>query len=356
VIGNRTLGKTVFGALWMVAFCAALFIVMAAKNIAFSQTLIVNEVSNGPAGNQEYVELVVVSQTAFYDCGITAPPCIDIRGWIIDDNSGYHGTSGIAPGAVRFSYDPMWQCVPLGTIILIYNNGDPNTSLPPQDLSMTDGNCAIVAPISNTSLFETNTTTPGAMACSYPAIGWTAGGNWASTVLANAGDCVRLVDLSGCEVFSLCNGADNLNNMIYFAGSGADDVWYFNGGDPFQQANWSEGCADNEVAIDAFTCGSNMQTPGAPNNAANAAYIAQFNNGCQPITPISVSATSTNDNCNCSGTATATASGSIPGYTYAWYNATFQAIGQTGATATGLCSGTYYVIASSSIDCADTLR
>jgi gliding motility-associated-like protein len=336
------------------ALCVSLFSAIGLQNKAFSQTLIVNEVSNGPAGNQEYIELVVVSQTAFYDCGVATPPCIDIRGWIIDDNSGYHGTSGVAPGAVRFSYDPMWQCVPLGTIILIYNNSDPNTSLPPQDLSMTDGNCAIVAPISNTSLFETNTTTPGAIACSYPAGGWTAGGNWASTVLANAGDCVRLVDLSGCEVFSLCNGSDNLNNMIYFAGSGADDVWYFNGGNPFQQANWSEGCADNETVIDAFTCGSNLQTPGAPNNAANAAYIAQFNNGCQPITPISVSATSTIDNCNCSGTATATASGSIPGYTYAWYNATFQAIGQTTATATGLCSGTYYVIATSAINCTDT--
>jgi gliding motility-associated-like protein len=354
VVRYRTLNKPFFGALRALAFGVLVFGVVASKNLAFSQTLIVNEVSNGPSGNQEYVELVVVSQTAFYDCGITTPPCIDIRGWIIDDNSGYHGTSGIAPGAVRFSFDPMWQCVPLGTIILIYNNGDPNTSLPPQDLSMTDGNCAIVAPISNTSLFETNTTTPGALACSYPSGGWTAGGNWSSTLLANGGDCMRLVDLSGCEVFSLCNGSDNLNNMIYFAGSGQDDVWYFNGGDPFQQANWSEGCADNEVAIDAFTCGSNMQTPGAPNNAANAAYIAQFNNGCQPITPLSVSATSTIDNCNCSGTATATASGSIPGYTYAWYNASWQAIGQTGATATGLCSGTYYVIASSSIDCADT--
>ncbi len=350
----RTFENSIFSALRSFALSILVCSVVLWQNTATSQTLIVNEVSNGPAGNQEYIELVVVSQTAYYDCGVSTPPCIDIRGWILDDNSGYHGSSGIAPGAVRFSFDPIWQCVPLGTIILIYNNGDPNTSLPAQDLSMTDGNCAIVAPISNTSLFETNTTTPGAIACSYPAGGWTAGGNWSSVVLANGGDCVRLVDLSGCEVFSLCNGTDNQSNMIYFAGSGVDDVWYFNGGNPFLQANWSEGCADNETSIDAFTCGSNMQTPGAPNNAANAAYIAQFNNGCQPITPISVSATSTIDNCNCSGTATASASGSIPGYTYAWYNATFQALGQTTATATGLCSGTYYVIASSSINCKDT--
>jgi hypothetical protein len=53
-----------------------------------SQTLIMNEVSNGPAGNQEYVELVVVSNAVTYTCTNLTPPCIDIRGWIFDDNSG----------------------------------------------------------------------------------------------------------------------------------------------------------------------------------------------------------------------------------------------------------------------------
>ena len=151
MVGYRTLGNPFFCVLRAIALFMVICSVMVLNNLAFSQTLIVNEVSNGPAGNQEYIELVVVSQTAYYDCGVSTPPCIDIRGWILDDNSGYHGTSGIAPGAVRFSFDPMWQCVPLGTIILIYNNGDPNTSLPPQDLSMTDGNCAIVAPHSSAS-------------------------------------------------------------------------------------------------------------------------------------------------------------------------------------------------------------
>jgi hypothetical protein len=84
-----------------------------------SQTLIINEVSNGPSGNQEYVELAGVSNVVTYDCNSSTPPCIDIRGWIFDDNSGYHGTAGIAVGAVRFSQDPIWACVPLGTIILI---------------------------------------------------------------------------------------------------------------------------------------------------------------------------------------------------------------------------------------------
>ncbi len=326
-----------FKVLLIISFAFAFF---AAK----SQTLIMNEVSNGPSGSQEYVEFVVVSNTVSYSCSSPTPPCIDIRGWIFDDNSGYHGTSGVAAGAIRFSQDPMWSCIPLGTIILIYNDADKNPAIPAtDDLSMADGNCTIIAPISNTSLFERNTTTPGAAACSYPTTGWVAGGNWAFTALANSSDCARIVNLAGCEVFSVCYGAtDNLNTLIYFPASGGGTVYSFNNIDPQQQANWTSGSA------------STMQTPGAPNNAANAAYIAQFNNGCLPITPINVTASSTNAGCSCNGSATANASGSIGGYTYIWYDSSFNPIGQTSATATGLCAGVYNVIAKSSIGCTDT--
>ena len=44
-----------------------------------SQTLIMNEVSQGESGGQEYVEFVVVDSTAVYNCTGSDPPCIDIR-------------------------------------------------------------------------------------------------------------------------------------------------------------------------------------------------------------------------------------------------------------------------------------
>ena len=47
---------------------------------ANGQTLIVNEVSNGPTGNQEFVEFVIANASLPYDCGANTPPCIDIRG------------------------------------------------------------------------------------------------------------------------------------------------------------------------------------------------------------------------------------------------------------------------------------
>jgi gliding motility-associated-like protein len=322
------------------------FCFLAVSTDSFGQTLIMNEVSNGPSGNQEYVEFAVIDTTVSYDCNVSTPPCIDIRGWIFDDNSGYHGSSGIAGGAVRFSSNSLWSCVPLGTIIVIYNDADPNPQMPPADLSLNDGNCRIIAPISSTTLFERNSTTPGAIACSYPATGWTAGGTWSNTLLANTGDCARIVDLNGCEVFSVCWAAANQNTLIYFSsgGSGSQNVWYFNYGAPNDQSNWSEGSA---------AVGGN-QTPGVANNTLNQAYIGQFNNGCTPISELTVTAASSNAACACDGSATATATGSIPGYSYSWYDSNFVPIGQTSPTANGLCAGTYHVVVTSSIGCADT--
>jgi large repetitive protein len=326
--------------------------------LSFSaQTLIINEVSQGESGNMEFIEFVVVDTAAVYDCGDTSPPTIDIRGWIIDDNNGYHSPAneGIAGGAVRFSNDAFWSAVPLGTIILVYNQGDISPSIPADDISLSDGNCHIVVPVNNTSLFESNSTTPGDVACSYPGGVWTAGGTWNNIVLRNGGDCARILDLAGCEVFSVCWGDNSQNTQIYFSGSASNTVYYFNDTDPTSQVNWSSGCSDNETVLDATTCGSNDQTPGSPNNALNEAYIAQFNNGCMPITPIVTTAASTDASCGlCDGTATGSSSGSIPGYTYAWYDASYNSIGQNTAAATALCPGTYHVISSSSISCADT--
>lgn len=316
-----------------------------------SQTLIINEVSNGPSGSTEYVEFIVIDTVISYDCTGSAPPCVDIRGWIIDDNSGYHGTSGVASGAARFSNDPLWSCLPLGTIILVYNGNDPNPDIAGNDVSLADGNCAISVNLEDPTYFEFTTTTPGDVACNYPTTGWgtDSSPDWSNIAMANGGDCMRLVDLNGCEVFSLCYGSDNLNNQIYFTGSGTDMVWSFNGIDPYDQANWTAGCAGDIVA-----CGGNDQTPGSPNNAANAAYISQFNNGCAPIPPIITTATSVDAGCGCTGTATATSSGSIPGYTYEWYDDAYAPIGQASDNATGLCGGTYHVIGTSSIGCEDT--
>jgi gliding motility-associated-like protein len=327
------------------------------------QTLIMNEVSQGVSGNMEYIEFVVVDSHAVYNCGLSIPPTIDIRGWIFDDNSGYHGTGGVAAGAIRFSNDPLWSAVPLGTIILVYNDVTPDPSIPNDDILLSDGNCRIVAPISDVTLFESNSTTPGAVSCSYPATGWVPGGNWSRILMRNAGDCIRLVNLSGCEVFSVCYGDVNLNTQIYFS-AGAElpvdhrnTVYYFNDGDPTVQSNWLIGCADNETILDANQCGTNLQTPGLPNNSANEQFVGRFNNYCNPITPLILSVgTISGQSCICNGSATITANGSNAPYSYQWFTENHSNLGQTTPTASNLCSGNYYCIVTSWSGCSDTIH
>jgi gliding motility-associated-like protein len=235
-------------------------------------------------------------------------------------------------------------------MIVIYNNADKDPGIPADDLSMSDGNCKIIAPINNTTLFEGNATTPGAFVCSYPMTGWFAGGNWNNIVLANTGDCMRIVNTSGCEVFSVAYAAANANPMIYFSsgGSGANNVWYFNSGNPFLQSNWSEGCTN------PANCGSNVQTPGLPNNAANQSFLNSLNNGCTPIPALSLAPQlSVNAVCGCNGSASVTASGSIPGYTYVWTPT--PPVGQGTSTASSLCPGVYKCVVTSHIGCKDSL-
>jgi gliding motility-associated-like protein len=317
-----------------------------------AQSLVMNEVSNGPSGNMEYVEFVVADTTVVYNCsGITNPPTIDIRGWIFDDNSGYHGAAGVASGCIRFSNNSVWSNVPVGTILLIYNEADPNINLPPIDTLWNDGNCRIVVPVDKVNWFDRNGTTPGAIVCSYPSTGWLAGGTWSTTLLANGGDCARVVNLAGCEMFSVAWGTASSNPLIYFAGTAQDRVYYFANtlnNDATNQSNWISGCAD------PGSCGSNTQTPGAPNNPANAAWINSMNNNCTPIPPLSASITSGPGLCPCSATAAITATGSIPPYSYTW--TPNPGSGQGTSAAGGLCSGTYTCIVESiATGCTQTL-
>ncbi|MEZ5025325.1 MAG: lamin tail domain-containing protein [Chitinophagales bacterium] len=83
--------------------------------------LIINEFGQG-SSEQEYIELVVAG---------TPGTTVDLRGWIVDDNSGifsggYGSQLGIAEGHIKFSDICTWEKVPVGSIILIYNASDKN--------------------------------------------------------------------------------------------------------------------------------------------------------------------------------------------------------------------------------------
>ncbi len=116
--------------------------------------LLVNEFSNGVSGTKEYIELLVL--------GDPSNPLdnVDLTGWIIDDNNGDFkaGTgSGIKPGHIRLTSS--LNSVPPGSIILIYNIEDKNTSITqlddPLDLINPDG--VYIIPANDTTTLESTT-------------------------------------------------------------------------------------------------------------------------------------------------------------------------------------------------------
>jgi hypothetical protein len=224
---------------------------------------LVNEASNGPAGEEEYVELLV--------CG---PPCttVDLRNWIIDDNNGTvfngFGTqmvgSGVSAGHLRFAAIAQWAAVPTGSLIVIYNNAAPNPDLPPDDPADTAPTDSVyVLPVGHAALQGCatlpNAVTSGAYApCTYGA------GIWSRIGMRNAGDAMQARRPDGSYFHGVSYGPDAQN----MNGGGIDGLristlghagrlLHFNDGDPRDAANFTS----------APVAGN--QTPGAANNAAN---------------------------------------------------------------------------------------
>jgi gliding motility-associated-like protein len=318
---------------------------------AFNQSLIINEVSQGPSGSKEYVELLVIPSITNQNC----ETCMDLRGWIIDDNNGYFSNgntsgTGVAAGAVRFSNDAIWSCVPFGTLIVIYNQADVNVAIPAQDVSLSDNNCRLILPVSS-NLLEFQTVSPGSGNTTYPTSGWTAGGSlWGPLGMSNNDDSFQTYSPTNTLIptFGVSWENNNSNNIIYFTGGTSNTVFFFantNSNDPFLQSNWISG-----------TCAApDNQTPGLPNNPANAIYISQLNNSCQPILPITSTSLISDETCSCNGSVTITPTGGIPNYTYNWTNASNTVIGQT-ATLSNLCAGTYSCEVTTSNGCTyDTI-
>lgn len=310
---------------------------------SYSQQLIINEVSQG-SGSQEYVELLIVGNPS-----CQAPvPCLDLRGIVLDDNNGYFASgsgTGIAAGAVRFANNSFWSCIPQGTLIVVYNETDRNPAIPPDDLSMNDGNCRLIIPV-NSTLFEGQSTSPTSANMTYPAsASWVAGGGtWNQVAMSNTNDSFLILPniTATTPSHAVSWGNNTTNSIVYFSGGASSKVFSMtnNTNNNYAlQANWTSG----NVGTD--------ETPGAANNAANDSWIGSMNPQCGITTGVQVTASATPTGCGpCSGTATATVSGGASPYTYSWSN------GATAATITGLCAGTYTVTVTDNGGCSMTAQ
>jgi len=335
--------------------------------LSFAQSLVINEVSQGSSFAKEYVELLVIPDPSQPVSCTEILPCLDLRGWIFDDNNGYFTGGpatgvGIAAGACRFSNDLFWSCVPVGTIILIYNDNDFDGGvIPSADTDLLDGDCDLSIPITS-SLFERvdSPLIPNSGDMSYPTLAndWVSGGIWSQIGMSNTNDSFQIYDPSNmaAPVHGVSWGNNSTNNIIFFAGSAAGNVFYATNTvdcDFADQANWVSGSTASGA--------SDEQTAGVYNNSLNQSCIEALNNNC--LNPMIASAISTDEVCNCEATAyaedpitdTSFTVGSDGNYTYEWFdNSTpFNSLG-TGPTLTDLCAGVYNLIVTSGTGCVDT--
>ncbi|MCC7050255.1 MAG: hypothetical protein IT239_00545, partial [Bacteroidia bacterium] len=246
--------------------------------------LLINEVSQGASGAKEYVEFVVVGN---FKCDPNQN-CVDLRNWYLDDNNGYHSAStsgsGIANGSLRLTNHPIWSCVPIGTLLLIYNGSDMPVNMPATDTSLNDGNCRLVIPIDSTKsgicrFIVKNNQFPNQTNPTYPAGGFSScptGPSWTVVGMANGNDSYHTVTATGTIVHAVSWGNNNLNTNIYFSGSAGGLVYAMENivnNDPYNQANWTSKSA------------TTAETPGLPNSTANANWINYLTNHCSPRTP-----------------------------------------------------------------------
>jgi len=246
---------------------ALLFLSLSSFHVhAQFQKLIVNEVSQGNSGTREYVELLVVGTRTCTDS------TKDIRGWIFDDHNGWFGGAGVAAGHYRFAINDNWKAVPFGSIILLYNNADKNTSITlPDDPTDANNDGIYIIPISN-SLIEKNTTSPAGGASSvsftYSASATYSGtGTWNGFGLSNSGDAVLVVD-----------PADLTKDHFSITFFGTPSAGYKT--PTIQKATLSGGrnlyLSDRNYAnANSWVMGSvpANETPGAPNGGDNTAWI-----------------------------------------------------------------------------------
>ncbi len=192
---------------------------------AFTRSVLINEISQGPSGSKEWIELLVLKPA-------------DLRGCTLRDRSGTYTT---------FASVATWSNVAAGTLIVIYNTADRDPLLPADDTDPAGG--SLVLPFNNATLF-----TPG----TWGGLTNTATGNETVQFHDSAGALIDAVSFNGNTAYQPILGTVGANAAAQFTGdteAGADAA-----------ANWS-----------IVVAGS--ATPALGNGTVNTAFVAALRSG-----------------------------------------------------------------------------
>lgn len=258
-----------------------------------AQGLIINEISQGPNGSKEFIELLVVGSST------QKTGELNIADWIVDDNNGEfrladNSSPGIATGHFRFSANDTTAHMPIGSLIVLYNvaDKDPAWTFPMvvdgNDIAHMATNAAGTTTyyIPGTStLLRAVSQTPSSTSNSYVYTNSTVppiAQNWNGELgLANTGDAIQTRKPDGSFYQGFGFSTPNKTNVFtQFPNAAETGVPAFNG---------YKGVAGGMDTY--FTCGSwyfpgpyltgasSAATPGEPNNADNAALIGKVGDG-----------------------------------------------------------------------------
>ncbi len=274
----------------------AALLAMALPAVARAGGIIINEVSNGPAGAQEYFELLVTGSSA------SPTASVSLDGWILDDNNGSWGGSttgvGISDGYARFSASASGcgslAAVPPGSLIVVYNPADPYPGLPADDLTDANGDHTFVIPATSVCL----TTCPGPPLASdsgYSSCAPAATQSYLPLQLRNAGDAAQTRNPAAALFHGFVYGdipaPTPAGSFNVDTASGTAKAYILSCGDWSAKANFA--------AIP-----STGGTPGSANNSANTIMIQKIRAGtfdyanpsatanCQVLTDVRVTLSS----------------------------------------------------------------
>ena len=227
--------------------------------------LVINEVSNGtnPLLANEYIELVVIGLQG---------TMVDLRGMIVDDNSGFwlcSNSAGIASGHIRFAQIDNWKCIPTGSIILLYNQINKNPSITLSDDSTdVNGDFVYVLPVGAPGMFEVQNSSPNISSCTTftGALAPALAVDWNKIQLNDTVDGVTIVDPSSVAfpVHQISYGVGvpvGSRSSLHFTSSGLGSVFINNNSNFNLRNNWIRGTAPMD------------ETPGSPNTLANSNWI-----------------------------------------------------------------------------------
>ncbi len=153
-----------------------------------------------------------------------------------------------------------------------------------------------------------------------------------SVTVKDANNCSVVQSITVTQPTILSSSISSSTNIACNGGNNGTATAAGSGGTPSYTYTWSNG--QTVATASSLSVGTYTVTVRDANNCSSISSVTIS----QP-TSITASTSSVSVLCNggSTGTATANPSGGTPGYTYLWSNA------QTGATATGLISGTYSV-------------